>query len=303
MKTLLKALAICIVAMLLTVALAQAPEADRAGNPIALPENVERIVTLAPSTSQVLEALGLLDKIVGVDTYTPAYVSETAALPQFDMMAPDVEAIAALEPDTVFTTGMSYIDGNPYAQLVDLGICVVKIPSSESVAAIEEDILFIGQCVDREAEAQAVVDEMQAEIDEIAAIASDVSEPKTVMFEFSALPYLYSCGAGTYVNELIELIGAKNVFGNQQGWLSVSEEEAGAANPDVIRTSVDYLDDPVGEITSREGWEQVTAIVNHDVYAIDNAGASIPNQHITKALLQIAQSVYPELYAQLDEAA
>lgn len=281
------------------MAFAEAPAQDPAGNDIALPAELNKVICLAPSTTIILDSLGLTDRLVAVDTYSPVYIESLSSLPQFDMMTPDIEQIAALEPDVVFTTGMSYVDGNPFAQLVDMGICVVDIPSSESIAEIQSDILFVASCFGMADEGQAIVDEMQATIDEITAIGATITEKKTVLFEISALPYIYSFGAGTFLNEMIEMIGAENILADQQSWVPVTEEFAVAANPDVILTSVDYLDDPVGEILSRTGWENVTAVANKAVYAIDNGYSSLPNQYVVKAMIQMAQAIYPEAYASL----
>lgn len=297
-KTLRMLSAVLALALLLTVtAFAEVPAEDRAGNAIAVPAEVNRIISLAPSTTQVLEALGLTDRLVAVDTQTPMYVEGTSELPQFDMMAPDVEQIAALEPDVVFTSGMSYLDDNPFAALTEMGVCVIEIPSSESIAAVEEDIAFIAACLGKDAEGQAIVDEMQAKIDELAAIGAAIEDRKTVLFEISALPYIYSFGAGTFLDEMIALIGAENVMGDQAGWLAVNEEDAVAANPDVILTNVNYIEDSVGEILSRAGWDTVTAVVNQDVHYIDNGASSLPNQHIVDAMIEMAVAVYPEAYA------
>ena len=212
-------------------ALAEAPTEDRAGNAIALPEEANSIVSLAPATTQIIESLGLTDKLVGVDTQSPLYVAGLDELPQFDMMAPDVEQIAALEPDIVFASGISYLDGDPFAALEGMGICVVDIPTSNSIAAVGEDVLFTAQCLGMADEGQALVDEMNATIDEIAAIGATIEDKKTVLFEISALPSIYSFGTGTFLDEMISIIGAENAFGDQEGWIAVTEEDAVASNP------------------------------------------------------------------------
>lgn len=303
MKTALRLLCTLLVLTLLSTApaLAELPTADRAGNAITVPAEITRIISLAPSTTQVLEALGALDSLVAVDNQTPMYVDGTSELPQFDMMAPDVEQIAALEPDVVFASGLSYLDGNPFAALTEMGVCVVDIPSSASIADVEDDIRFIAACLGKDAEGEAIVDEMNASIDAIAAIGATIEDKKTVLFEISALPYIYSFGAGTFLDEMITLIGAENVFGDQAGWLAVNEEDAVAANPDVILTNVNYIEDSVGEILSREGWDVVTAVANADVHYIDNGASSLPNQHIVDALIEMAVAVYPEAYADYAE--
>lgn len=276
------------------------PTADRAGNPITVPEEITKIVCMAPSTAQILEDLGLKDSLVGIDYQTPYYVEGLDALPQYDMMAPDCESLLALDPDIVFTTGMSNIGSDgPFAELIASGICVVEIPSSESIAAIQEDILFISSCFGMEEKGTELVAEMQAKIDAVSAIGETITDTKSVMFEIACLPHIYSFGSGVFLHEMIELIGAENVFADYSSWMSVSEEIAIVANPDVILTSVNYIEEPVGEILGRQGWEMVSAVAEEQAYYIDNASSALPNHRIVTALEQMALAVYPEAYAEL----
>ncbi len=295
-----------LISMILTLALCLsavalvAPTEDRAGNAIELPETIESIVSLAPSITQVVIDLGLEDKLVAVDPYTVQYEPQLAGLPQFDMMTPDAEQLAAMEPDVIFVSGMSYVEtDDPFQALIAMGIPVVVIPSSESIQGVKDDILFIGECLGVKDEAEAIVADMTAKIDEISAIGSAITEKKSVLFEVAALPSIYTFGSETYLNEIIELIGAKNIFADQQGWISVSEEDAVAGNPDVILTNVDYIDDPVAEILNRAGWQAVSAIANQQVYRIDSESSGLPNHHIVKAMVEMAKAIYPEAYEAL----
>lgn len=288
----------------LSVGALASPTEDRAGEPIALPESIEKIVSMAPSTTRVLTDLGLKDKLIAVDSYSALYQPELAALPQFDMMTPDAEQLAALQPDVIFITGMSLSGGdNPYQALIDLGIAVVQIPSSSSIADIQQDVLFIGECVGMPEGAQALVDDMQAAIDEIAAIGANITKKKTVAVEVAALPYLCYAGGNTYLDEMIHLIGAENAYENSDPWASVTEEAAVAANPDVILTCISYLEDPVGEIMGREGWGEVTAIANGQVFRLDDESSNQPNHRIVNALREMAEAVYPEVYGEAAIAA
>lgn len=283
---------------LMAAASAEVPTEDRAGNAIALPDEINKVVSLAPAITQMMESFDSMDTLVAVDSYSPLYVDGLSDLPQFDMMTPDVEQIAALEPDVVFTTGMSYIENNPFTALVDMGICVIDIPSSTSIADVEKDILFVAACLGKDAEGQTVVDEMAQKIEAIASIGETISQKKNVLFEISALPSIYSFGSGTFLDEMLSLIGAENVFGELEGWVSVNEEDAIASNPDVILTNVDYLEDPVAEILARPGWNAVTAVANQEVHYIDNVASSLPNQYIADALVEMALAVYPDAYAE-----
>jgi len=93
---------------------------------------------------------------------------------------------------------------------------------------------------------------------------------------------------------MIELVGATNVLGDQYSWLGVADEVLLALNPDIILTSTDFLDDPVGEIKSRSGWDTITAVQNGHVFRIDANASSRPSHNIVIALREIAAAVHPE---------
>ena len=284
------------------------PTVDRAGNPIEVPDYAERIVSLAPSTTQFLIELGLSDKIVGIDSNSIDYLEDLdPTIPTFDMMNPDNEAIAALEPDIVFTSGMSYIGGeSPFQPLVDAGICVADIPSSASMEDIMLDLQFIGLCVNEPEVADGYVESMQLMLEEIEACAAEVPARKTVLFMMSIptadYPTIYSFGYGTYMSDMLDYIGADNACGDLEGWVAITEEEAVAMNPDVILTNVNWVEDPAGEIMALEGWSNVTAVKNGEVYYVDANLCSRPNEHIANATIEWGACVYPDQFAELAEA-
>ena len=204
------------------------PTKDRAGNDIKVPEKVEKIVSMAPSTTQFLIDLGLGDKIIGIDTNSASYADKLKAdIPQFDMMNPDNEAIAALAPDIVFTSGMSSVGGtSPFQSLVDSGICVADIPTPDSIEGVCDDIKFIGTCVGKGAEGLAYAKGLTVFMEGVEEYAKTIpeGEQKTVLVMMNVpsadYPTIYTFGKGTYMNEMIEDLGAKNVFADQKGWLS-----------------------------------------------------------------------------------
>ncbi|MDR0904194.1 MAG: ABC transporter substrate-binding protein, partial [Ruminococcus sp.] len=267
-----------------------------------VPEKIEKILSLSPASTQILQSMGYSDLIIGFDTYSEGYLLTPVENPViFDMQAPDVEKILALSPDIIFIPGISLVDGlNPYSPLIDAGICVAVIPSAESLEQIKADINFIAECMGAPQKAAVIVDKMDADIAAIKAIGDTIANKKTVMFEISAMPYIYSFGSGTYLNEMIEIIGAENVFAAENSWIAVSEESALAANPDVILTSVNYIDDPVNEILSRPGWEAVTAVNTKSVYKFQSDQTDIPNQFVIESLYEMAKFVYPQEYEKIE---
>ncbi len=271
---------------------------DRAGNEIEVPKNINRIISMAPSTTEILLDLGLGNKLVAIDHNAKGIKGLKEGILQFDMMAPDIEKMANLKPDLVFTSGMSNLDGKaePYKPLKALGVCVADIPTSSSIEDIREDIIFIANLTQTTEKGSEIVESLDSEIDKIALIGRNIKEKKTVYFEIAAAPHMYSFGSGVFLNEIIEFIGATNVFSDKESWISVNDEAIVSTNPDVILTNVNYIEEPVNEIKSRKGWENIKAVKNNEVYYIDNNASSLPNHNIVKAMKEIAKAVYPDKY-------
>ena len=272
---------------------------DRAGTQITLPANVERIISMAPSTTEVLIDLGLADKIIAADTNTQKDGLLKQDIPYFNMMKPDAEKLIALKPDVVFISGMSNAKGNtPFSPLIDAGICVINIPSSSSIEAVYLDIAYIAAAVKQEEKGAKIIANMKKEIEAVrkkgAAISQD--KKKTVYFEIGAAPHMYSLGTGTFINEMIEIIGAQNILADQKSWIAVSDEMVLAKNPDVILTNVSYIPNPIDEIMARSGWASLKAVKGKKVFGIDTNSSSRPNHNIIKALKEMAKAVYPEIY-------
>ena len=275
----------------------QLPTVDPSGAEITVPQEIDSVVVLAPSIAETIIALGHGDQIVACDTQSVGVEGLPEDLPTFDLMNPDMEQLTVLQPDVLFVSNMTfYDDSSPLEQLESMGTCIICVPSSDSIADIQEDLRFIASVFGEEENGEELVSQMQDQIDKITQVADTITEKKTVYFEIAAAPDMYSFGSGVFLNEMIELIGAENILADQESWVPVEAEAVVAANPDVILTNVNYLEDPIAEILSREGWEQVTAVANQDVYYIDNDASSLPNQNVVEALEQMAIAVYPDYF-------
>jgi len=267
---------------------------DRAGVDFIIPDNMEAIVSLAPSITITLIDLGLEDLIVGMDTNSAFIVGNPNGVAEFNMMEIEVESLIELDPDFVFATtiAMGSEDEPLLDPLRELGIGVAYIPSADSVEGIQEDLRFIGTVTNTEDEAEELIAAMDAELDEIEAIVSASDVTPTVYFEIAPAPDMWSFGSDTFSNELIELAGGVNVFADQEGWILVEAESVVDANPDVIITSVNFLDDAIADIMDRSGWEAMSAIENSRVYSVDSNDTSIPTHRIVAGLRAIAEALH-----------
>lgn len=271
---------------------------DREGNDVTLPNKMERIISTAPSNTEILVELGLADKLVAIDTYSSDVEGISDDVEKIDFLNPDAEAIIGLEPDLIIASGhnKSGSSDDPFKLVKEAGISVVYIPSSESIQGIYDDINFIADITNTKQKGQEIVDNMKSQIDEISQKAKNIKDKKKVYFEIAPAPNLYSFGNSTFLNEMIELIGAENIFKDENGWIAPSAESVIDKNPDVILTNVNYIDNPIQEIKDREGFENINAVKNNEVYLIDKNSSSRPSQHIIKALNEMAKAIYPDVY-------
>ena len=271
---------------------------DREGNDVTMPNKVERIISTAPANTEILVELGLADKLVAIDKYSSDVEGIPNDIEQIDFLNPDAEAIIGLEPDLIIASGhnKSGSSDDPFKLVKEAGISVVYIPSSESIQGIYDDINFISDITNSKEKGQQIVDNMKSQIDEIAKKAESIQDKKKVYFEIAPAPNLYSFGNSTFLNEMIELIGAENILKDENGWIAPSAEAIIDKNPDVILTNVNYIDNPIQEIKDREGFENINAVKNNQVYQIDKNSSSRPSQHIIKALNEMAKAIYPDVY-------
>lgn len=272
---------------------------DREGNEFTLPKEVNTIISTAPSNTEVLAELGLSDKLVAVDKYSADIEGISEDLPKIDFRNPDAETLVSLDPDIIIASGHNK-SGNedPFAAVKEAGIQVVYIPSSTSIEGIYEDIEFIADITGTEKEGKELLENMKEDINSIKKIGDTITDKKSVYFEIGSSSSLFSFGSNTFLNEMIELIGAKNILASEDSWISPTPEFIVEANPDVILTN-EPTDNIVESIKARDGWQDITAVKDNAVYSIDKNSSSRPSQNIIKALKEMAKAIYPNEYADL----
>lgn len=297
---------IFIIAMMMFVGCSSKPTTmkDREGNQFNVPKKVSTIISTAPSNTEVLVALGLADKLVAVDKYSADVEGLKSDITKIDFRNPDAEKIIALKPDIVIASGHNKVgDEDPFALIKEAGIPVAYIPSSYSINGIYEDIEFIASLTNTEKKGKELIDSMKKEIENIKAIGDKITEKKKVYFEIGAGSGLYTFGNKTFLNELIETVGATNVFGNESSWITVTPEAVINSNPDVILVNTSGTNQAgltaIQDVESRDGWDTITAVRDGKVYYIDNNSSSRPSQNVIKALKEIAKAIYPNEYKQL----
>jgi len=271
---------------------------ERADRAIAIKNPVNRIVSTAPSNTEIIADLGQAHKLVAIDKHSANIEGLPANLPLLDFFYPDAEVIIKLEPDLIIASGHNPTGSgeDPFRLLSEMGIPVVYISMSKSITGIFRDISLIAELLQAENEGNNLINSMIEQIAKTAQMATNIESRRTVYFEISAAPDMMTFGKDSFIHDMISTIGARNIFENENWLVTPGAEAVIALNPDVILTNVNYIDDPVGEIKKRPGFNHINAVINNRVYQIDTDSSVRPSARIVLALQQMSQAVYPELY-------
>ncbi|MBR2001322.1 MAG: ABC transporter substrate-binding protein [Firmicutes bacterium] len=254
---------------------------DQKDRVIELDAPATRVIALTASDCEIIYALGAEDTLVGRGEYC-TYPAEVA---QVEMVASgsetNLEQIISLAPQVVL---MNEMDQTPeqVEALEQAGIRVV-VNDANNIEETYESIEIIGAIVGKDTEAKAMVDGMKSAFGEMEA-NKEAGEGKTVYFEISPLEYgLWTAGTGTFMDEVANMMGLTNIFGDVKGWVQVSEEQVLQRNPDYIVTVAMYFGEgmtPVEEILSRTGWSNVAAIKNNAILNLQNDELSRPGPRL-----------------------
>lgn len=267
---------------------------DDRGVEVTFNEVPESIISLIPSNTEILFELGVGDQIIGAtdyDTYPEAALEIERVS---DSMTINTERIIELQPDVVFayTTG----EEPQVDQLESAGLKVFVIKSAASISDVYGDIEQIAEVLDLEEKAEEIVSGIEEKISAVEEKTASIDEKKKVYFEISPSPDIWSIGSGTFQSELISAAGVENIYGDQQGWFAVTEEDLITRNPEAIITTVNYSEDPKGEIMARQGWSSISAIQNDKVFELNADILDRPGPRIGEAIEQIASTIYPEIF-------
>jgi len=253
-----------------------------------------RYISLAPSTTEILFALGLDDEIVGVSSYCN-YPKEAVTKPKVgNFSEPSLEKIISLKPDYIFCTGLE--QAPVIAQLNRLGL-KVYVSDPSNLDELLQSILDIGVITSREKEAKILVSNMQQGINQVQERVKSIPRDKRVkvFIEVWHDP-LTTAGQGSYIDTLIDLAGGVNIAYNTKRAYSIfSSEEVIKRNPDCIILAYMDKETPLNIVKSRFGWAQVGAVKNNKIFSDINPDILLrPGPRIVEGIKKVYQKLYPD---------
>ncbi|MEC9488102.1 MAG: cobalamin-binding protein [Halanaerobium sp.] len=294
MKTIYKSLLVFLLISFLTSPLSSGAAAgegftvtDFAGRKVTFTSVPERIISLAPSNTEILFALGAGDKVVGVTTFAN-YPEEARDKPRVGDVNPNLEKIAIQRPDVIFTMGgMDEV----VQKLTAIGYKVVVI-DPQKIDDIFQAIDLISRVTATRDRAEELIGELRQRIAAVEEAVRDVENRPSVFYEVWDEP-LMTAGPGTFIDSLIKMAGGRNVAGSlQQSWSQYSFERLLLDDPDIYLISWEDK----GRVLERPGWSNLQAIKEGQVYIIDQDLISRPGPRIVDALEELARIIHPEAF-------
>ncbi|HEX6594222.1 MAG TPA: ABC transporter substrate-binding protein [Bacillota bacterium] len=270
---------------------------DDANREVTIDEEPESIVSLIPSNTEILFALDLGDRIDGVSEYCD-YPKEAQDIQQVGAQDMDAERILEILPDIIFVTDYHHENHSDILeQYEEAGIDVVVTGSASSFDDTYQTMEMIAEATGTTDKADEVISDMQERLDTIKEKAKSITDQKKVWVEVSPAPDIYTTGKNTFMHEMLESIQAINVAEDQDGWVKMTEEEIVQLNPEVIITTYGYsVDNPEEEVYQRDGWDEVPAVKNEQVFNVEDDTVQRPGPRLIEGVEALAELIYPEIF-------
>ena len=257
---------------------------DDLGREVGFPEQLGRVVSLAPSATEMIFAAGAGDRLVGVTTYCN-YPEEARSIEKIgDTQTPNVERIIALRPDVVFVSTASQLEA--FMNTLQQQNIAVYVTDPKGIGGVTDNLRTLGRLFGSEKKAEKLADELQrraAAVDE-----NVVGEPQPKVFVQISKEPLFTIGRDAFLTEVIARAGGRSVTREvPSGFPKLSKETASAMNPDLI-----ILSDSEDNREPNEVFRNSPAVTNGRVYRINADIISRPGPRLVDALEQIADFLH-----------
>ncbi len=268
---------------------------DHAGRDVELPANIQRVVSLAPSITEIVFAIDCQQLLVGVTEYSdyPPEAQNLSSVGSYVYL--DLEKIVSLRPDLC----LAVKDGNPVAiirRLEEMGIAVYAV-NPRDLDSVMAAVSGIGKVLGAQQRARQVVSEMQNRMDKVQEKVDGISQRPGVFFQIGVDP-IVSAGADTFIHELIGLAGGRNLAGGQTGYPRYSVEDVLALAPDIIIVTSMNRQQVFDKVVRQwRQWKDLPAVANDRIYLVDSDVYDRPSPRLIKGLEELLGLIHPDMPA------
>lgn len=270
---------------------------DGLGREVTLNRFPQRIVSLAPSNTEILFAIGAGDQVVGRDELSD-FPEEAKAITDigstFDAL--NTELIVSLKPDLVLAAEINTPE--QAKQLEDLGLTVYYLKNPTTLEEMYGNLELLAQMTGHEEEAATLVESLKARVAAVDEKIAPLSSRFSVFYELDATDPSkpFTAGKGTFITQLIDRAGGYNIAGDLEGYPQLSLEQVVAADPAfIILGNARYGVTPES-VAQRPGWENLSAVKNGQILPFNDDLVSRPGPRLVDALEELAKLLRPELF-------
>jgi iron complex transport system substrate-binding protein len=272
---------------------------DSLGRTVALTGPAQRVVSLAPSNTEILFAVGASAQVVGRDE-TSDYPTEALSLPTIGGWSGfSTEAIVALQPDLVLAQGGGFNSPELVASLEGLGLTVFVLPNPPTIEAMYTNLVTVGVLTGHEGDAIILIEILKERVALVDEKIQPISYGPTVFYELDASEPTkpFTAGPGSFVDLLITRAGGINIGAGLQGqWAQISLEQLVVANPAIIILGDAAYGETPAKVAQRPGWGTLTAIQNGQVFPFDDNLISRPGPRLVDGLESMAKLLHPGVF-------
>jgi len=270
---------------------------DGLGREMSLDGPAQRIVSLAPSNTEMLFAIGAGDQVVGRDNlsdYPEAASTVTDIGSAFEAL--NTELIVSLEPDLVLAAEINTAE--QVKQLEDLGLTVYYLKNPLTLEEMYGNLELVAQLTGHQEETAALIESLKARVAAVDEKIAPISSRFTVFYELDATDPAkpYTAGKGTFITQLIDRAGGYNIASDLDGYPQLSLEQVVAEDPDFIILGDARYGITAESIAQRPGWENLSAVKNGQVLPFNDDLVSRPGPRLVDALEELAKLLRPELF-------
>jgi len=272
---------------------------DGLGRQIIVIIPVQRVVSLAPSNTEILFAIGAGPQIVGRDAFSdfPAEAANVNVV-SGDFGELNTEVILAQKPDLVLASSLT--PPEQISALEDLGLGVFVLADPTDFNGMYNNVLLTAKMTGHEQEAKVLIENLKMRVSAVEEKVTSIEKRPLVFYELDGTDpnAPWTSGPGTFVDTLILMAGGENL-GNSltSAWAQISIEELIQRNPDIILLgSAHWGGVTLEEVKARTGWDALDAIRNENLFAFDDNLVSRPGPRLVEGLETMAKLLHPELF-------
>lgn len=272
---------------------------DGLSRTVTLAGPAQRVVSLAPSNTEILFAVGAGAQTIGRDDFSD-FPAEAAKLPSIggNMGKNNNEAIVSLKPDLVLASQLNTAE--QVKGMEDLGLKVYLLPNPNDLDGMYQNLMTVAKLTGHESETDKLIQSLKDRVTAVTQKVQSVTNQPTVFYELdSTKPNApYTSGPGTFIDRLITMAGGKNVGSKlKDAYAEISLEQLVVENPDIILLG-DFTWGGVKpeDVAKRAGWEKLKAVAGHQVYTFDDNLISRPGPRLVDGLEALAKLLHPEIF-------